>query len=184
MPRLTYLLHLPRFLQVELKKVDIAVRRCVRIAYYLPVRTCTAFSHSLCGSEGLSLVTQAYKMLTAPDGRVVGYRCSLSAGSFGKASERNDISTLTALLSDWGKTVRSNHALYAYSNNWVTKTRAFNIAERRFAMKSRLNLLPLKKVRSRFNNYPQPNLWCCRCGHTEETLPHVLNHCKPVMEQI
>jgi len=51
-------------------------------------------------------------------------------------------------------------------------------------MKSRLNLLPVKKVRSRFNNYPQPNLWCCRCGHTEETLPHVLNHCKPVMEQI
>ena len=61
---------------------------------------------------------------------------------------------------------------------------ALNIAKRRFAMKSRLNLLPVKKVRSRFNNYPQPNLWCCRCRHTEETLPHVLNHCKPVMEQI
>ena len=270
MPRLTYLLRLRRFPQVELKKVDRTVRRCVRLAYRLPVRTCTAFFHSPCGSGGLGIpslasegdiltVTQAYKMLTAPDGRVVAVaRGRLEAVALGTASERQGISALAAFLSggpalhsaplpgldlfvrtrqaaarlglkftsnadaelcvtsggktlaprnrcvitrtlhqqqnarwrgvwasnhDQGKTV-SAHTLYAYSNNWVMKTGALNIAERRFAMKSRLNLLPVKKVRSRFNKYPQPNLRCCRCGHTEETLPHVLNHCKPVMEQI
>jgi len=270
MPRLMYLLRLRLFPQVELKKVVRAVRRCVRIGHRLPVRTCTAFFHSPCGSGGLCIpsfasegdiltVTQAYKMLTASDGRVAAVaRGQLEADALGTAPERRDISAVAAFLScgptshsvplpcvdlfvrkrqattrlglkfttnadaelcvtsgdktlasrnrcvltrtlhqqqnarwrgvwasnpDQGKTV-SAHTLYAYSNNWVTKTGALNIAERRFAMKSRLKLLPVKKVRSRFNNYPQPNLRCCRCGHTEETLPHVLNHCKPVMDQI
>ena len=111
MPRLMYLLRLRFFPQVELKKVVRAVRRCVRIAHRLPVRTCTAFFHSPCGSGGLCIpslasegdiltVTQAYKMLTASDGRVAAVaRGQLEADALGTAPERRDISAVAAFLS-------------------------------------------------------------------------------------
>jgi len=99
-PRLTYLLRLRRFPQAELKKLDRVVRRCVRIAYRLPVRTCTAFFHSPSGSGGLGLpslasegdiltATQAYKMLTAPDERVAAVAHGrLETTASGSTSER------------------------------------------------------------------------------------------------
>ncbi|KAH1001413.1 hypothetical protein HUJ04_005439 [Dendroctonus ponderosae] len=48
-------------------------------------------------------------------------------------------------------------------------------AEWRFVHRARLDCVPLNGARKHGNGDKR----CRRCGHASETLPHVLNHCKP-----
>ncbi len=54
----------------------------------------------------------------------------------------------------------------------------------RFIHRARLNLLPLKSCQNRWNQSNANDAKCRRCGQTAETLPHVLQHCKPMMVPI
>lgn len=86
-------------------------------------------------------------------------------------------------LADQGKTVAS-HSRYACSNHFLRTSTALAQYEVNWLFKARLNLLPLRNIRGRFKSYAEPSLACSRCGHSQETLPHVLNHCRPVMVDI
>ncbi len=86
-------------------------------------------------------------------------------------------------LSDQGKTV-SCHSRFGCSNHFLSTSSSLAQFEVSWVLKARLNLLPLRSVRRRFRNYPEPRVTCCKCGRSYESLPHVLNHFRPVMDVI
>lgn len=60
------------------------------------------------------------------------------------------------------------------SHSFIRSGSFIRFADWRFIHRARLNLVPLNAA-IRWN--PTSNKSCRRCGHPEETLPHVLNHC-------
>ncbi|GFW16073.1 retrovirus-related Pol polyprotein from type-1 retrotransposable element R2 [Trichonephila clavipes] len=66
-------------------------------------------------------------------------------------------------------------AMSPASSHLITDGKYTRFADWRFVHKARLNLIPLNACRKG----PQPALRACRkCGEWDETLPHVINHCK------
>ncbi|GFV77836.1 uncharacterized protein TNCV_4674301 [Trichonephila clavipes] len=66
-------------------------------------------------------------------------------------------------------------AMAPASTHFLTDGKYTRFADWRFIHKARLNLVPLNANK----RGPQPSLRACRkCGQWDETLPHVLNHCK------
>lgn len=60
------------------------------------------------------------------------------------------------------------------SNHFLREGNIMRFADWRFIHIARFNVLPLKGCR-RFGRGAR----CRRCGHQNEILPHVLNHCLP-----
>ena len=67
------------------------------------------------------------------------------------------------------------------SNHFMHGGNFTRFAEWRFIHRARLGVVPLNGCR-RFG--ADNNKRCRRCGHSNETLPHVLNHCPPHMSAI
>ena len=77
-PALRFHLRVRPFTQKDLGMLDRTIRRCVRLAYRLPINANTAFFHAPCRSGGLGIpclaaeadvlvVSHVFKMLSAPD---------------------------------------------------------------------------------------------------------------------
>ena len=63
-------------------------------------------------------------------------------------------------------------------SNFFTYTGAFlSFYQHRFIHKAGLNLLPVRTVQARCHR-PVPTTLCRKCGREQETLAHVLNHCR------
>ena len=68
-------------------------------------------------------------------------------------------------------------AAHTSSNHWITTGSYTSFGEYRFALKARLNLLPTRTVRRRAGEVI-PDVSCPKCQEEQETLAHVLNHCR------
>ena len=77
------------------------------------------------------------------------------------------------------KTDRFGTASHANYNGLATR-----FCDWRFIHRARLNLLPLKSCQNRWNQSNSNDIKCRRCNQNAETLPHVLQHCKPMMVPI
>ncbi|XP_048519012.1 uncharacterized protein LOC125503125 [Dendroctonus ponderosae] len=75
---------------------------------------------------------------------------------------------------DQGKVYQVTPAATA-PNHFMRSGDFTRFAEWRFVHRARLDCVPLKGARRHGNGDKR----CRRCGHANETLPHVLNHCKP-----
>ncbi|XP_026477743.1 uncharacterized protein LOC113383708 [Ctenocephalides felis] len=64
---------------------------------------------------------------------------------------------------------------YNSSNHFMRDGKFTRFAEWRFVHRARLNVVPLNGCR----RHGQGDKKCRRCGDSNETLPHVLNHCRP-----
>ena len=64
------------------------------------------------------------------------------------------------------------------SNHWIKSGHFISFAAYRFAIKGRLNLLPVKTTQRRMGQ-SQTDTLCRKCGDQPETLAHVINHCPP-----
>jgi len=88
-------------------------------------------------------------------------------------------------LKDQGKVARAASCATA-SNAWLKDCRFLRYREYRWALKARLDLLPVAAVRRKWVGFAHDpiNPACVSCGSDTETLPHILNHCPPRMEAI
>lgn len=65
-------------------------------------------------------------------------------------------------------------------NDFIREGRHLNFKDWRFVFKARLNLLPVNGAQKNGDVDKR----CRRCGHNSETLPHVINHCRPALHLI
>ena len=68
-------------------------------------------------------------------------------------------------------------SLHPASNHWITTGNYIAFAEYKFALRARLNLLPVGTVAKRLRRVENDS--CRKCGALHETLGHVLNACTP-----
>jgi len=76
---------------------------------------------------------------------------------------------------------RSFHAISVHpaSNSWIPTGRFLSFTEYKFALRARLNLLPVKTVAKRMRKIRDTT--CPKCHSQPEFLGHVLNACTPNM---
>ena len=83
---------------------------------------------------------------------------------------------------DQGKSFHSV-AKHPSSSEWIGNGKYMSFADYRFAMKGRLNLLPVRTVLKRTKQL-RGSIHCRRCRSQPETLAHALNHCRGYMGMI
>jgi hypothetical protein len=89
--------------------------------------------------------------------------------------------TVLMELRDQGKVARClNDDQYANGSSWHCNGLNIRFKDWRFIHRARLNVVPLNVNKHRYSNTSE------KCRHCEqpETLPHVINHCRPHMVQI
>ena len=79
------------------------------------------------------------------------------------------------LCKDQGRPSEST-GLHPDSSYFIYNGSFLSFPQYRFALKARLNLLPVRTVQARCGK-PHLQTSCRRCGQHPETLAHVLNHC-------
>ncbi|XP_071794611.1 uncharacterized protein [Asterias amurensis] len=100
-----------------------------------------------------------------------------------RAASREVYSSKLLALPDQGKVARClNTDRYINGSSWMPSGNFIRFCDWRFIHRARLNCLPTNAAAKRWN--PGTNSACRRCGHPDETLPHVLNHCRPNMVPI
>ena len=77
---------------------------------------------------------------------------------------------------DQGKSFHSV-AKHPSSSEWIGNGKYMSFADYRFAIKGRLNQLPVRTVLKRIKQL-RGSIHCRRCGSQPETLAHALNHCR------
>ena len=80
---------------------------------------------------------------------------------------------------DQGKSFHSV-AKHPSSNEWIGNGKYMSFADYRFAIKGRLNQLPVRTVLKRTRQL-RGSIYCRRCHAQPETLAHALNHCRGYM---
>ncbi|XP_026476640.1 uncharacterized protein T26G10.4-like [Ctenocephalides felis] len=91
-----------------------------------------------------------------------------------RTAARNHFRNKLILKPDQGKAMEVTSA-NSVSNHFIRDGSFTRFADWRFIHRARLNVLPLNGCR----RFGQNDKRCRRCGHQNETLPHVLNHCRP-----
>ena len=100
-----------------------------------------------------------------------------------RAASREVYTAKLLSLPDQGKVAKSLHQdSYMNGSSWMNTGSFIRFCDWRFIHRARLNTLPTNATAKRWK--PDTNPACRRCNHPEETLPHVLNHCKPNMVPI
>ena len=80
---------------------------------------------------------------------------------------------------DQGKSFHSV-AKHPSSSEWIGNGKYMSFADYRFAIKGRLNQLPVRTVLKRTKQL-RGSIHCRRCGSQPETLAHAINHCRGYM---
>ena len=83
---------------------------------------------------------------------------------------------------DQGKSFHSV-AKHPSSSEWIGNGKYMSFADYRFAVKGRLNQLPVRTVLKRTKQL-RGSIHCRRCGSQPETLAHAINHCRGYMGMI
>lgn len=129
-------------------------------------------------NTGMKLVLGDAVRLTAPDVSLNWSKRKDSNRVLHNLCQQSHMDILTQ-AKDQGRTF-STVKKHPVSNHWIPTGRYVSFSEYRFAIKARLNLLPVKTVQRRFQQ-SQMDTRCRQCHQHPETLSHVVNHCLPNM---
>ena len=115
------------------------------------------------------------------DRLIQGTECRQSSQLLRGRYHQRQLNSLRAAV-DQGKSFHSV-AKHPSSNDWIGNGKYMSFADYRFAMKGRLNQLPVRTVLKRTKQL-RGSIHCRRCRSQPETLAHALNHCRGYMGMI
>ncbi|KAL5510064.1 hypothetical protein EMCRGX_G005537 [Ephydatia muelleri] len=201
-PRLSYVLKIFFPGSLWCRKMDMSTRKWLKKAVCIPSRACSAFLYTPQSLGGLGVpciedemhvtrVAQAFKFLADSWKRSSGKeRVSLGQYHYQSINFPPSSTHLLHPRKVQAATSKAYGAQASFStclsepSDYFTYSGAYlTFPQYRFALRARLNLLPMRTVQARCGKR-LPDTRCRQCHLVPETLSHLVNHCLPNMGMI